>query len=271
MAEPFIGEIRCFGFNFRQRGWALLQRPAPADFTIHAAVRDPRHDLWRQRHDHLRAAQSARPGADALGQRLPASLHGIGQAMGQSSVTLTTNQIPQHIHAVYRLRSPTRRGRRESPPSRASTSFLSQLQQADFVYKTPPVTPDTAFSPKAHLVRPATRSRTTTCSLIWCSISASRSKASSPRATKRSRARAMTQPTPPAFSLPAALASQGYALRPESEDDIPFLLRLYASTRARGAARHPLERRAEAGLPRQPVPGAAPSLPQLYSGLQPSR
>jgi ribosomal protein S18 acetylase RimI-like enzyme len=37
--------------------------------------------------------------------------------------------------------------------------------------------------------------------------------------------------TPPAFSLPAALLSQGYALRPETEADIPFLLRLYASTR----------------------------------------
>ena len=36
---------------------------------------------------------------------------------------------------------------------------------------------------------------------------------------------------PPAFSLPAALASQGYRLRPETEADIPFLLRLYASTR----------------------------------------
>jgi ribosomal protein S18 acetylase RimI-like enzyme len=36
---------------------------------------------------------------------------------------------------------------------------------------------------------------------------------------------------PPAFSLPAALASQGFALRPETEADIPFLMRLYASTR----------------------------------------
>jgi len=37
---------------------------------------------------------------------------------------------------------------------------------------------------------------------------------------------------PPAFSLPAALASQGLHLRPETDDDIPFLTRLYASTRA---------------------------------------
>ncbi|MGA3311017.1 MAG: GNAT family N-acetyltransferase [Xanthobacteraceae bacterium] len=36
---------------------------------------------------------------------------------------------------------------------------------------------------------------------------------------------------PPAFALPAALLSQGFALRPETDADIPFLLRLYASTR----------------------------------------
>lgn len=36
---------------------------------------------------------------------------------------------------------------------------------------------------------------------------------------------------PPDLTLPAALLSQGYALRPETEDDIPFLMQLYASTR----------------------------------------
>lgn len=39
------------------------------------------------------------------------------------------------------------------------------------------------------------------------------------------------QHTPPAFALPAALLSQGFALRPETEADIAFLMRLYASTR----------------------------------------
>ncbi len=37
---------------------------------------------------------------------------------------------------------------------------------------------------------------------------------------------------PPAFALPAALASRGFRLRPETDDDGAFLLRLYASTRA---------------------------------------
>ncbi len=36
---------------------------------------------------------------------------------------------------------------------------------------------------------------------------------------------------PPDFGLPAALYLQGFRLRRETEDDIPFLMRLYASTR----------------------------------------
>jgi RimJ/RimL family protein N-acetyltransferase len=40
-----------------------------------------------------------------------------------------------------------------------------------------------------------------------------------------------SQQAPPVFALPAALLSQGFALRPETDADVPFLLRLYASTR----------------------------------------
>jgi ribosomal protein S18 acetylase RimI-like enzyme len=41
----------------------------------------------------------------------------------------------------------------------------------------------------------------------------------------------MVSKAPPAFGLPAALLSEGYALRPETGEDIAFLMRLYASTR----------------------------------------
>jgi ribosomal protein S18 acetylase RimI-like enzyme len=40
-----------------------------------------------------------------------------------------------------------------------------------------------------------------------------------------------SQQAPPAFTLPAALLSQGFALRPETDADLAFLVRLYASTR----------------------------------------
>ena len=39
------------------------------------------------------------------------------------------------------------------------------------------------------------------------------------------------QQAPPAFALPAALLSQGFALRPETDADLAFLMRLFASTR----------------------------------------
>jgi ribosomal protein S18 acetylase RimI-like enzyme len=39
------------------------------------------------------------------------------------------------------------------------------------------------------------------------------------------------QVTPPAFALPAVLSLQGFALRHETDSDIPLLIRVYASTR----------------------------------------
>lgn len=41
----------------------------------------------------------------------------------------------------------------------------------------------------------------------------------------------MLSQTPPAFVLPAVLLSQGFSLRSETDDDVPFLMELYASTR----------------------------------------
>ena len=49
----------------------------------------------------------------------------------------------------------------------------------------------------------------------------------------------MLQQALPAFALPAALLSQGFALRPETEADLPFLMQLYASTRAEELAAVP--------------------------------
>ena len=44
---------------------------------------------------------------------------------------------------------------------------------------------------------------------------------------------------PPVFTLPAALLSQGYSLRPETEDDTVFLIQLFATTRVEELARIP--------------------------------
>lgn len=39
-------------------------------------------------------------------------------------------------------------------------------------------------------------------------------------------------PGPPAFALPVALLAQGLSLRPETDADLPFLMQVFASTRA---------------------------------------
>lgn len=44
---------------------------------------------------------------------------------------------------------------------------------------------------------------------------------------------------PPAFALPPALLSQGYTLRREKDDDLPFVMRLFASSRERELAPMP--------------------------------
>jgi ribosomal protein S18 acetylase RimI-like enzyme len=41
----------------------------------------------------------------------------------------------------------------------------------------------------------------------------------------------VTDAAPPIFRLSATLLSRGFALRPENEEDLPFLIRLYATTR----------------------------------------
>src|SRR5580658_8524394 len=80
------------------------------------------------------------------------------------------------------------------------------------------------------LVSRARRSRTSTSSPTRRSITASRSRVPTRRAAERTRIVTLQQ-APPAFTLPAALLSRGFALRPETEADIPFLMRLFASTR----------------------------------------
>jgi ribosomal protein S18 acetylase RimI-like enzyme len=50
---------------------------------------------------------------------------------------------------------------------------------------------------------------------------------------------AAPEQVPPAFTLPAILLSQGFGLRPETDADIAFLLRLYASTREQELAQVP--------------------------------
>jgi microcystin-dependent protein len=93
MASPFVGEIRMFGGNFAPAGWAFCSGQLLA-----ISENDTLFTLIGTTYGGDGQSTFALPN---LQGRLP--LHQgsgfvIGQADGVESVTLTTQQIPIHIH-----------------------------------------------------------------------------------------------------------------------------------------------------------------------------
>src|SRR5262249_3659539 len=98
MAEPYIGEVRCFGFNFQPRGWAFCNGQL----------------LQIAQFEALYALLGTIYGGDGVSTFGLPNLQGqipmhwgngpggfnttIGQVQGSPTVTLTTAQIPAHNH-----------------------------------------------------------------------------------------------------------------------------------------------------------------------------
>jgi microcystin-dependent protein len=99
MGEPYIGEIRIFAVTFLQMaGPFVTVNPCPSQKMMR--FRFDRYDIWRRWREtfNLPNLQSRVPihmGAVRKAHRLQ-----IGETGGVESVTLTTNQIPIHTHAV---------------------------------------------------------------------------------------------------------------------------------------------------------------------------
>src|SRR5437667_7360318 len=100
MATPFLGEIRCFGFNFAPQGWAFCNGQL----------------LSIAQNDALFAILGTIYGGDGVTTFGLPNLQGripmhwgngpggfnttIGEVQGTASVTLTTQQIPIHAHTI---------------------------------------------------------------------------------------------------------------------------------------------------------------------------
>lgn len=98
MSEPFIGELRAFGFNFAPRGWAHCDGQLLAISSYSALFSllgttfggDGRTtfglpDLRGRTALHLGTGPGLTPRT-------------WGQKSGQETVTLTTNEMPSHTH-----------------------------------------------------------------------------------------------------------------------------------------------------------------------------
>jgi microcystin-dependent protein len=100
MGQPFIGEIRMFGGNFAPAGWALCHGQLlaisenDALFTLIGTTYGGDGQETFALPD-LRGRIPIHMGAGPSG-----TTYIIGEAAGVESVTLSTQQIPNHTHAV---------------------------------------------------------------------------------------------------------------------------------------------------------------------------
>jgi len=146
MSQPFIGEIRCFGFQFAPVNWALCdgQLLPISNFDALFAILGTTYGGDGQTTFALPNLQGRVPmhwGNGAGGFNTV-----IGEVQGTTTVTLTTAQIPQHQHAIdAAVVAPGGAPERTATPS-ASTYIGTS--DPDGLYKSAP-TLDAPFAPAA--------------------------------------------------------------------------------------------------------------------------
>lgn len=135
MTEPFIGQIQPFGFNFAPKNWALCNGQIlpiaqnSALFSLLGAVYGGNGTTTFA----LPNLQSRVPMhmGDNLG-----TLYPIGEVAGVETVTLTTAEMPAHIHFFM---GTTQNGDSATPT--AGTLMATAIGGADVNYYGPDTTP----------------------------------------------------------------------------------------------------------------------------------
>jgi len=101
MGEPFIGEIRMFGGNFAPAGWAMCQGQLMAiaqNDTLFTLI-GTTYGGDGQETFGIPDLQGRIPVHSGQGPGITQN-YILGQKVGVESVTVTTNQIPIHTHAL---------------------------------------------------------------------------------------------------------------------------------------------------------------------------
>src|SRR5205085_10511407 len=100
MAEPYVGEIRCFGFNFAPQSWAFCngQLMSIANNTVLFSVIGTTYGGDGVTTFGLPNLQGRIPMHWGSG---PGGFNtAIGEVQGFAEVTLTSSQIPAHTHSI---------------------------------------------------------------------------------------------------------------------------------------------------------------------------
>ncbi len=147
MGDPYVGEIRCFGFNFAPLDWAFCngQLQSIAQNSALFAILGTTYGGDGVTTFALPNLQGRSPmhwGTGNMGLNTT-----IGETMGETQVTLTIGQMPQHTHPIYAASDETP-GERSAGPNPNGASYISQ-SAGGFIYQAPPSTPNAAFSSNA--------------------------------------------------------------------------------------------------------------------------
>lgn len=95
MSEPFLSEIKIMSFNFPPKGWALCNGqllPINQNQALFA--------LLGTTYGGNGTTNFALPNIRGRTPIHTGNGHTLGEAAGSTSVTLTTQQLPQHIHQL---------------------------------------------------------------------------------------------------------------------------------------------------------------------------
>lgn len=100
MSEPFIGEIRNFGFNFAPRGWAQCQGQQ-LSISANTALFSLLGTMYGGNGQTTFGLPDLRGrSAISVGQGPGLGNYTQGQLGGQEQVTLSAQQVAPHTHAV---------------------------------------------------------------------------------------------------------------------------------------------------------------------------
>lgn len=100
MTEPYLGELRCFGFNFAPRGWAQCQGQL-LSIAQNSALFSLLGTMYGGNGQTTFGLPDLR-GRSAIssGQGPGLSSYEQGEVAGAESVTLTAQQVAAHVHGV---------------------------------------------------------------------------------------------------------------------------------------------------------------------------
>ena len=145
--DPYVGEIRAFGFNFAPVQWAFCngQILSIAQNTALFSILGTFYGGNGTSTFALPNLQGRSPmhwGSGNTGLNTV-----IGEPLGESEVTLTSNEMPRHSHTIYAAKQGSS-DERSAGPNQNGQSYLAQVNGA-LLYQAAPVTPSASFSNSA--------------------------------------------------------------------------------------------------------------------------